>query len=96
MCVETQGHGAPARTRDRHAASDRRGPTDKLLTKDEAAEVLKVAVRFIERCVVERRIRYVKVGRYIRIPESAIDEYVEASTVPAYSPAPRPRPGSRR
>jgi excisionase family DNA binding protein len=42
-----------------------------------------VAVRFIDRCVIERRIRYVKFGRYIRIPRSAIDEYVAASTVNA-------------
>jgi excisionase family DNA binding protein len=54
---------------------------DPLLTKDQAAELLNVAVRFIDRCVVERRIRYVKFGRYIRIPQSAIDEYVAASTV---------------
>jgi excisionase family DNA binding protein len=36
--------------------------TDPLLTKDEAAELLNVAVRFVDRCVVERRIRYVKWG----------------------------------
>jgi excisionase family DNA binding protein len=59
---------------------------DRLLTKDEAAGLLQVAVRFIDRCVVERRIRYVKVGRHIRIPESAVDEYVAASTVDPYTP----------
>jgi excisionase family DNA binding protein len=51
--------------------------------KEEAARILKVAVRYIDRCVVERRIRFVKLGRYIRIPRSAIDEYVARCTVDA-------------
>ena len=57
---------------------------DRLLTKEETAQALNVAVRFVERCVIERRIRYVKIGRYIRIPQSAIDEYLAAATVEAY------------
>ncbi|WP_275677660.1 replication initiator [Streptomyces sp. MUM 136J] len=31
--------------------------------------------------VEERRIRYVKVGRHVRIPESAVQEYIDARTV---------------
>jgi excisionase family DNA binding protein len=79
-------------------ALDRRGgvdPNDPLLTKDQAALLLNVAVRFIDRCVVERRIRYVKFGRYIRIPQSAIDEYVAASTVAAMPASPTSRPRFR-
>jgi hypothetical protein len=31
--------------------------------------------------VAQRRIRFVKVGKFVRIPESAIDEFVESGTV---------------
>jgi len=54
---------------------------EKLLTLDEAAEVLGTTGRFPRRLVAERRIRFVKVGKYVRIPESAIDEFVAAGTV---------------
>jgi hypothetical protein len=33
------------------------------------------------RLVAERRIRFVKVGRHVRIPESAVIEYVTAHTI---------------
>ena len=54
---------------------------DHLLTRQEAADRLNVTPRFVTRCVQERRIRYVRVGRMVRIPESAIAEYVQANTV---------------
>lgn len=37
--------------------------------------------RFPRRLIEERRITYVKVGRYVRIPESAVDEFIAANTV---------------
>ncbi|MEU9053629.1 excisionase family DNA-binding protein [Streptomyces sp. NPDC048384] len=37
--------------------------------------------RFVRRLIAERRIRYVKLGPPVRIPESAVAEYVEARTV---------------
>ncbi len=49
---------------------------DRLYTREEAAEVLNVTLRFVTRCVQERRIRYVRVGRMVRIPESALSQYV--------------------
>lgn len=49
---------------------------DRLYTREEAAEVLNVTLRFVTRCVQERRIRYVRVGRMVRIPESALCQYV--------------------
>jgi excisionase family DNA binding protein len=49
---------------------------ERLLTKAEAAEALSVSVRFIERCVLERRIRYVKVGKFVRIPESGVADFI--------------------
>jgi excisionase family DNA binding protein len=58
---------------------------DRLLDYQEAAELLgtwaKSGPRFPRRLVEERRIRFVRVGRYIRIPESAIREYIDRRTV---------------
>ncbi|MCE3030808.1 excisionase family DNA-binding protein [Streptomyces sp. CMSTAAHL-2] len=54
---------------------------DCLLTVGEAAEQLGTGERFVRRLIAERRIRYVKLGRPVRIPESAVTEYIEARTV---------------
>jgi excisionase family DNA binding protein len=53
----------------------------RLLTVDEAAERLGTSVWFPRRLIAERRIRFVKVGRHVRIPESALDEMIRAGTV---------------
>jgi excisionase family DNA binding protein len=55
----------------------------RLLTVGEVAERLGTTVRFPRRLIAERRIRYVKVGRHVRIPESAVDEWIVASTIEA-------------
>lgn len=55
--------------------------SDKLLRVAEAAEVLGTTERFPRRLIAERRIRFVRVGRHVRIPSSAIAEYVQAQTV---------------
>ena len=55
---------------------------EKLYTKTEAAEQLNVPVRFVERCVSQRRLRFIRVGRYIRIPESALAELLTAGESP--------------
>lgn len=52
------------------------------------AEILGTTVRFPRRLVEERRITYVKVGSHVRIPESAVREFIRAHTV-------EPRPRSR-
>ncbi|MEU6174574.1 helix-turn-helix domain-containing protein [Streptantibioticus parmotrematis] len=54
---------------------------DRLLTVDEAAERLGTSARFPRRLIEERRITFVKVGRHVRIPASALDAYVAANTV---------------
>ena len=51
-----------------------------LYTKPESAELLNVPLRFVERITSDHRIRFVRVGRHIRIPESAIAEFVEHAT----------------
>ncbi len=55
--------------------------TDRLLTLEQAAEALGTKPRFTRRLVAERRIRYTRVGRHIRIPESAIREFIDAGMV---------------
>jgi excisionase family DNA binding protein len=55
--------------------------TDRLLTFEQAAELLNTKPRFPRRLVEERRIRFVRVGRHVRIPESALREFIEAGTV---------------
>jgi excisionase family DNA binding protein len=52
-----------------------------LLTLEEAATVLNTKPRFARRLVAERRIRFTRVGRHVRIPESALREFIEAGTV---------------
>jgi excisionase family DNA binding protein len=54
---------------------------DPLLTVTEAAELLKTSERFPRRLIAERRIRFVKVGRFVRIPESALREFITAGLV---------------
>ncbi|MGW3626495.1 helix-turn-helix domain-containing protein [Streptomyces sp. NPDC000880] len=54
---------------------------DRLLTVEEAAERLGTGVRFVRRLITERRIRYVKLGKPVRIPESVLAAYVEERTV---------------
>jgi excisionase family DNA binding protein len=61
---------------------------DKLLSVDEAAAALGTSARFPRRLIAERRIRFVRVGRHVRIPQSAVEEYIAERTV-----APRERAG---
>jgi excisionase family DNA binding protein len=54
---------------------------DELLTVAELALVLKVEVRFVRRLVAERRIRFTKVGKFIRFYRSDVVEFVAAGRV---------------
>lgn len=64
---------------------------DRLYTLDEAAEALGTSPRFPRRLVAERRIRFVKVGRFVRIPESALGEFLLEGTVDVVVHRPRAR-----
>ncbi|MFF2305722.1 excisionase family DNA-binding protein [Streptomyces sp. NPDC058128] len=55
--------------------------TDRLLTVGQAAELLGTTERFPRRLIAERRIVFIKVGRHVRIPERALEEFVAAHTV---------------
>jgi excisionase family DNA binding protein len=54
---------------------------ERLLSVAEAADLLGTTTRFPRRLIAERRIRFVRVGRHIRIPQSAIEEFIAAGTV---------------
>lgn len=55
---------------------------DELLTVKEAALLLGTKERFPRRLIAERRIRYVKLGgHHVRIPRSALVEFIAAGTV---------------
>jgi excisionase family DNA binding protein len=56
---------------------------DQLLTVAQAAEQLGTTERFPRRLIAERRITYVKLGAHVRIPQSALDDFIAASTVRA-------------
>lgn len=60
---------------------------EKLLTVYEAAILLGTTERFPRRLIAERRIRFVRVGRHVRIPVSALDEFVQGGTVDRMRPS---------
>jgi excisionase family DNA binding protein len=59
---------------------------ERLLTVAQAAERFGTSERFPRRLIAERRIRFVRVGRHVRIPESAVVAFIDEGTV---EPAPR-------
>ncbi len=54
---------------------------DRLLTVAQAADLLATSERFPRRLIAERRIQFVRVGRHVRIPESALRAFIAAGTV---------------
>ncbi|MPY58501.1 helix-turn-helix domain-containing protein [Streptomyces spongiae] len=54
---------------------------DRYMSVDQVAELLGTTTRFPRRLIEERRITYVKVGRHVRIPESAVQDFIAANTV---------------
>lgn len=60
-----------------------------LLSVAQAAERLGTPVRFIRRLVAERRIRFYKVGRYVRFAISDLDDFIAAGCVEPGEPGDR-------
>lgn len=52
-----------------------------LLNIPQAAEYLGVGERMVRRLVEERRITFVKVGKYVRFSPKALDRFIEENTV---------------
>ncbi|MFD7706689.1 excisionase family DNA-binding protein [Streptomyces sp. NPDC059786] len=55
--------------------------TERLLDVHQVAELLGTTVRFPRRLIEERRITFVKIGRHVRIPESAVSAFIAEHTV---------------
>jgi excisionase family DNA binding protein len=66
---------------------------ERLLSVAEVADVLGTTERFPRRLISERRIRFVHVGRHVRIPESAVAEFVAEGVVEPVFGARRRRRG---
>jgi excisionase family DNA binding protein len=64
-------------------AATAHAPQDELLTISQAGEYLGTGERFIRRLVAQRRISYVKLGRYVRLQRSSLDAFIEAGRVPS-------------
>ena len=54
---------------------------DQLMTVEQAGEYLGTGARFIRRLITERRITYVKVGKYVRLERSALEALVDTGRV---------------
>jgi excisionase family DNA binding protein len=54
---------------------------ERYLTVKQAAAKLNTSERFPRRLIAERRITFVRVGRHVRIPESALDDLLADGTV---------------
>jgi excisionase family DNA binding protein len=67
------GRGRPARL----------SLSGRYLDAREAGEYLGVGERFVRRLVAERRIRFHKFGKYVRIAISDLDEFIAAGAVEA-------------
>jgi excisionase family DNA binding protein len=55
----------------------------KLLTVKESAEQLGLSARTVWAWIYTRKLSVVRLGRAVRIPQTAIDELIEAGSVPA-------------
>ena len=62
-------------------ARSKPGRVERLFTVSEVAELLGTSERFPRRLIAERRIRFVRVGRHVRIPESALAGFIAAGMV---------------
>ena len=68
----------PGTTSKRTALNEQQ---DQLLTVAQAGEYLGTGERFIRRLIAQRRITYVKLGKYVRLQRSTLDDFIEAGRV---------------
>lgn len=66
------------------ARRDRSGRLPFLLDIEGVAEVLGVSVRHVRRLVAERRIPYVKWGRYLRFDPAQLEAWIDDARVAPY------------
>lgn len=68
---------------------------ERLLTLDQVADRLGVRPRFVRGLVAERRIAFLKVGRYVRLTERDVNAYLAAARIEAVTTARLPRRRAR-
>ena len=61
----------------------RKPPPPKLLTVQQVAERCGVSVRCVRHWIFEKRIPYVKLGRYVRVSELDLENFIESGRVEA-------------
>jgi len=54
---------------------------EQLLSVEAVAERLDTTPRFVRRLIAERRIEYHKLGRHVRVSESALADFIAAGVV---------------
>lgn len=57
-----------------------------MLTVEQAAKRLGTGVRFVRRIVAERRIRFYKVGKYVRFHPDDLADYIRQGRIDAIQP----------
>lgn len=65
----------------------RSATAEQLLSVETVAERLDTKPRFVRRLIAERRIEFHRVGRHVRISESALAAFIEAGRVPPLASA---------
>ncbi len=102
--TQSPGPGRQSFGKGEGGMTKRQPRPERLLTVGEAAELLGTTERFPRRLIAERRIRFVRLGRHVRIPESALAEFIAAGLVepiariggPGYGQQDRSSPPVRR
>jgi excisionase family DNA binding protein len=64
--------------------TDRSGRLPLLLDIEGVAEVLGVSIRHVRRLVAERRIPYIKWGRFLRFDPAQIEAWIDGARVAPY------------
>ncbi len=85
--VTALDNSKPGRSRDHGSTAKRAGTTHltsesalpRLLSIDEVADHLGITPRHIRRLVAERRIPYVKVGRFVRFDPSSVMSWLDGA-----------------
>ena len=56
---------------------------DQLMTVQQAGEYLGTGQRFIRRLIAERRISYIKIGKYVRLERATLAALVDSGRIPS-------------
>ena len=75
-------HSQPGRQATlEHDPHRRSTEQDQLLSVEQVAERLGTPTRFVRRLIAQRRIRFCRVGRYVRVSTTDLAEFIDAGYV---------------